>query len=593
MSPHIFSLLKNAIEYLDQQRWDDADLIISKVLQLDQKNFHALQLKGIILGIKGEHYYACSYFKKAMKINEYDPKLLFNYSKALLEDKKFGESLIYIERALKFDKENSDIWLNYGNCLAYLKRNDEALRAFIKSSELNPQAPQPLINQTNILNILDKYNEAIDIANKAIAINKTIPEAWFSLGNSFYGIKRYEEAISFFDKAIELKPSYFNAYINKGASLNELRKYDEALESLKTAISINPKISDAWLNHGFSYECLNNQKLAIQSYENALNLSPDDPQVNLNLGKILLSDFNFQEGWKKYSYRFELKKYQSTYLKTNKKRWNLSDSKKKIYLWGEQGLGDQILHCSLLGELDKENTYYIGVRKKLLNLLERSYPEVNFYAMEDVKILDFFDLHAPLGDLLSKYRNSISDFTIQKKKFLMADYEKTLSLRKRLGKDKIIIGISWFSGNDEFGIEKSIALEQLSPIIKLPNCDFIDLQYGDTAKEREKIFKEIGVDVIKFEDIDNFDDIDGLASLIDTCDYIITVSNTTAHLSGGLGKPTYLLLPASRGKLWYWHEHKNYSIWYPSIRILRQEPGATWPPVINELHSILRAQLND
>jgi tetratricopeptide (TPR) repeat protein len=591
MSPHIFTLLKNAIEYLDQQRWDDADLIISKVLQLDQKNFHALQLKGIVMGIKGEHQNACLYFKKAIKINDSDPDLLFNYSKALYESKNIKDSLFYIEKVLKLDKDNSDAWLNFGNCLAYLKRHEEALRAFHTASQLNPKSPYPLINQTNILNIFEKYHEAINITEKAIEINNAIPEAWFSLGNSFYGIKQYEEAIKFFDKAIELNPNYSNAYINRGATFNELRRYHEGLESLNFALSIDPRISDAWLNYGFSHECLDNQKLAVFSYEKALSLSPHDPQANINLGKIFLSNLNFQEGWKKYSYRFELKKLKITYFKTDKKRWNLIDSRKKIFLWGEQGIGDQILHCSLLGELDNLNTYYVGIEKKLLNLLIRSYPDINFYAKEDLNALDF-DFHSPLGDLLSKYRNSISDF-INQKKFLIADHEKTRLLKNRLKKEKIKIGISWLSSNDEFGLEKSIELEQLNLLYKIPNCEFIDLQYGDTSKEREKIAIDFGIDIINFEDIDNFNDIDGLASLIDACDYVVTVSNTTAHISGGLGKPTFLLLPGSRGKLWYWHESKNHSLWYPSVRILKQQPGSTWMPVIRELHSILQAQLND
>jgi tetratricopeptide (TPR) repeat protein len=592
MDSLVFTLLNNAIRCFDKRQWNDADLIISKVLKLDQKNFHALQLKGLVLGIKGDHRNACSYFKKAMKINDCDPQLLFNYSKALFEDKNVTQSLLYIEKALKFDKSNPDIWLSYGNCLAYLKKYEEALQAFCTASDLSPTLPQPLINQANILNIYEKYSEAIDIAERAIQINKIIPEAWFGLGISFHGLKQYEKAITFFDKAIELNPNYFNAHINKGATLNELRKYREALESLNTALLINPNISDAWLNYGFSFECLGDQKKAFLSYEKALSFSPDDPQINFNLAKFFLADLNFQEGWKKYSYRFGLKKTKSTYLKTDKKRWNLIDSGKKIYLWGEQGIGDQLLHCSLLGELDNKNVFYIGVRKKLLSLLKRSYPDRNFYALEDLEKLDFFDLHAPLGDLLGMFRNSISDF-INQKKFLIADHEKTQLLRKRLSKDRIIIGISWLSNNDEFGVEKSIALEQLKPIINLPNCDFIDLQYGNTTKEREKIFNDIGINIIKFEDIDNFNDIDGLASLINACDYIVTVSNTTAHISGGLGKPTYLLVPSSRGRHWYWHESNFHSLWYPSVRILRQDLSSAWSPAINELHFILRAQLND
>jgi tetratricopeptide (TPR) repeat protein len=593
MKHHLFSLLKNAVECLEQQKWNDADNLISKVLEIDQKNFQALQLKGIVMGIKGEHRDACNYFKKALKIDDGDLRLLFNYSKALFEDKNIRESLRYIEKVLNIDKSNSDAWLNYGNCLAYLKRNEEALHAFRVASQLNPNSPNPLVNQTNILNLEENFLEAVDVANQAIKIDQSVPEAWFSLGNSYHGLKRYDEAIYYFDKAVELRKDYFNAYINRGAALNELRRYHEALVSLETALVINPKTSDAWLNKGFSHECLGDKYQATLSYQKALLFDPANPQANLNLGVIYLSELNFNEGWNKYSYRFETKNFKPFNFKTDKKKWDLKSSGKKIYLWGEQGIGDQILHCSLLGELDDKNTYYIGLSGKLIDLLKRSYPKINFYPKEDLPSLDFFDLHAPLGDLLSLYRNSASDFKSQRTKFLTANHEKSLLIKNKLKNDKKIIGISWFSSNGEFGKEKSIALEKLKPLFELPDCIFVDLQYGDTSKVKKEAFKDFGNSLIKIDEIDNYNDIDGLASLIDLCDYVVTVSNTTAHLSGGLGKPTYLLLPNFRGRLWYWHESKNYTLWYPSVRIVGQDSSLSWSPVIDELCSLLKHSLND
>ena len=50
-------------------------------------------------------------------------------------------------------------------------------------------------------------------------------------------------------------------------------------------------------------------------------------------------------------------------------------------------------------------------------------------------------------------------------------------------------------------------------------------------------------------EIDNFNDIDGLAALIQACDVIVTVSNTTAHLAAALGKPVLIMLPFSPGLL--------------------------------------------
>ena len=73
--------------------------------------------------------------------------------------------------------------------------------------------------------------------------------------------------------------------------------------------------------------------------------------------------------------------------------------------------------------------------------------------------------------------------------------------------------------------------------------------------------------------------VDSAADLT-ACDLVVTVSNTTAHLAGALGKPTLLFVPQSRGQLWYWFNDRNDSPWYPSMRVERQKLGQSWKDLI-------------
>ena len=100
----------------------------------------------------------------------------------------------------------------------------------------------------------------------------------------------------------------------------------------------------------------------------------------------------------------------------------------------------------------------------------------------------------------------------------------------------MICGISWINKNDSIGKNKSMTLEDLKDLLLLPDITFIDLQYTDTSEERADFKDKHGVDILKLEEIDNFNDIDGLASLIDACDKVVSVSNTTAHIAGSIGK---------------------------------------------------------
>ena len=81
------------------------------------------------------------------------------------------------------------------------------------------------------------------------------------------------------------------------------------------------------------------------------------------------------------------------------------------------------------------------------------------------------------------------------------------------------------------------------------------------------------------------------ASLIDACDVVVTVSNSTAHLAAALGKPTIVMLP-HHTPLWYWHHASMTSPWYPSVTLLRQAQPAQWGPVVSQVATILTGLSN-
>jgi hypothetical protein len=119
--------------------------------------------------------------------------------------------------------------------------------------------------------------------------------------------------------------------------------------------------------------------------------------------------------------------------------------------------------------------------------------------------------------------------------------------------------------------EWSIQLKDLSPILSLDNIAFVSLQYGNVKEQLISFNNRHNFNIQEFDLVDNFKDLDGHASLIDACDFVITISNTSAHLSGALGKETYLLCPSGEGLLWYWsHQLNGKSLWYPSINIHKQ-----------------------
>ena len=95
----------------------------------------------------------------------------------------------------------------------------------------------------------------------------------------------------------------------------------------------------------------------------------------------------------------------------------------------------------------------------------------------------------------------------------------------------------------------------------------INLQYGDTSEELKKFNNKEKTDIKTIKDIDLFNDFESIAALLENLDLFITVSNSTAHLAGSLGIPTWLIKPKNHATFFYWNQNNNKTPWYNSIKI--------------------------
>jgi len=91
--------------------------------------------------------------------------------------------------------------------------------------------------------------------------------------------------------------------------------------------------------------------------------------------------------------------------------------------------------------------------------------------------------------------------------------------------------------------------------------------------------------MVSYEKVDNFNDIHGLASLIQACDTVISVDNVTYQLAGALGKEIHVLL--TYGSWWGWMANGSNSPWYDSVKIYRQGVNEAWSSLFLKLKTNL------
>ena len=121
---------------------------------------------------------------------------------------------------------------------------------------------------------------------------------------------------------------------------------------------------------------------------------------------------------------------------------------------------------------------------------------------------------------------------------------------------------------------KNIEIDLLKPMFKDLDIVLLNLQYGDVDNEIKEFTNSTGIEVLQCSSVDNREDLDGLAALIELCDLVVSTSNVTIHLAGALGKETWVLLPYVAN--FWWLLDRTDSIWYPTLKLYRQNLFGNW-----------------
>ncbi len=484
--------------------------------------------------------------------------------------------------SVRLSPENIEFREHYAWVLKKLNLIDKAIAIISEGIQLNSSVATFFkIRGNNYLTNKD-YENAINDFNQSIKLGIETNEIFNSLGVAHAAVNDYQSAITSYKKAIELKPNSAIAYSNLAVAYKAIDEYSCAEQSIKKAISLDPHHPKFYLNLSSILSDQNNLEEAAKSLEIALSIKPDYADALYNLSLIDLAQGKFENAWKNYDYRWKVESFNATRFGLDRPFLSKQHSTNNLIIFGEQGLGDQILSCALLKNINSfAKKTYVVVDCRLIPLLQRSFPEINF--IKNIDKSQNYDHQIYLGSIGKLFLERKDDLLNFSKPYLVSNKQYAEGIRASLGKEnKILCGISWKSAVRKIGKNKSFSLNDLLPLLSLPNIQFVSLQYGDVSDEINEFYKLYGIKILECETVDNTQDIDGLASLIEACDFVVTCSNTTTHIVGGLGKECYLMTPSNAGSLWYWGNVKDgRSLWYPSIQIFKQPSLNNWAGAMN------------
>lgn len=422
------------------------------------------------------------------------------------------------------------------------------------------------------------------------------PDAMHMLGVIAFQENDFENAVAWMNQAVQKQPNHSTLLFNLGNAQRAIGNLDEAEKMYQASLQLtdDAKNTEVLKNLGNIYKEKNDFYQAIAIYNTLLAKHPKHSHTEMNKALALLTIRNFHEGWLLYESRLDIQNTNQcpSLRSTLPSNWDGKPMDRELLVLPEQGLGDQIFYGSLLSDLEKNGTKAtVCLDGRLIELFERSFRDLHFVQSTDSPLLSLshkqFGAQIHLASLGKFFRKSNADFDTIKSPYLFADSNLVADIQVQLKRDRALVcGLSWDSKHTENGRTKRMPLTALLPALRIRDVQFVDLQYGNTQAEREGLASNHNIALTHFDDIDNFQDIDKLAALIQACDLVVTVSNSTAHLAAALGKPTLLMLPYHT-PLWYWHIDTMVSPWYPSVTLLRQEKAGDWTPVVAKVATIL------
>ncbi|CAO3441385.1 tetratricopeptide repeat protein [Azospirillum endophyticum] len=443
---------------------------------------------------------------------------------------------------------------------------------------------------------------AAEAARVAVALAPDDPVPWNELANRLKGLGRQGEAlaqsVAGHGRGLVLLPGNPVLLNNRADGWLKLAELERAEEDARAAVAAEPGFAAGWNTLGSILMARGRAGDALDAYDQAMrvdpaNDAPDNAQARFNRSIALLTLGRLAEGWDAYEQGWAVPSGRFPRAGFPQPPWDgrpLKDG--ALLVWGEQGLGDEVMFASLVPQLVKDGVRVVlDCDARLAPLLARGLPGVTVVARSEPldARLTTPDVVAqsPAGSLPRLMRRRIGDFAGRQPPFLKADPDRVAELRQRVadghGEGRRLVGISWSSKNAAAGPLRSIPLgrlaEALDGALDGPGVTLVSLQYGDVAAE-------VAAAGVSDPGLDAWGDIDGLAALIAAMDLVVSVDNSTVHLAGGLGRPTWALLPHAAD--WRWMQGRRDTVWYPSVRLFRQHRAGDWDGVLRDLREAMR-----
>jgi Flp pilus assembly protein TadD len=495
--------------------------------------------------------------------------------------------------------------MNLGVVRRRLGRLEQAEASLSRAMQLAPEQPAvrhnlALLNAArgdidSALTILAPRGEADDDARAALALASDLRREG-----------RGEAALRCLSAALARQPDHAGILNDAGALLLELKRFGEARELLEAAAEADPSNPTAAANLGAAQLHAGDVDAAEASFRRAASVQPERPDVHYGLGKVqvhrhdpaaalvhfdracalapadararnmralmLLALGRYPEAWPEHEWRLREGEGAALARRLRSPIWRGEDvAGKTIVLHAEQGLGDAIQFVRYAPLVAGRGArVLLECPPSLRRLFDRVGGVASVIAAGEA--VPPHDLCIPLMSLPGVFGTTLENVPADTP-YLAVDPAWRAGVLPVAGGD-LRVGLAW-AGNPDYASDsaRSVPLVELERLTRIPGLVFVGLQKsvaGDDTVTAERLgIRDALAGAADFADT---------AAIIDQLDLVISVDTAVAHLAAALGKPVWLL--NRLGGDWRWLREGEFTPWYPTVRIFRQQRRGEWGPVL-------------
>lgn len=408
-------------------------------------------------------------------------------------------------------------------------------------------------------------------------------------GQSLYDKGLLQDAEDAFNNALALESSRAQAYQGLGVVYFAKNEFDKSINFSMKAVDLcgsdeQARASECFCNMAMAFKAKKDIANALFCYENAILLNINNYDAYFGISVTYLLNKDFENGFKLYRSRFFKNEPVLAHFFEDEKEWTGENIKnKKLYVYHEQGFGDNIQFVRYFKSFPKNVQILFKTRPELEKLFEENDLRVSIIKNNVVDSEIEFDAYTHLLSIPQLLKATSENIPLSGG-YLMPNKNKVEKYKnKYFNNKKFKLGIVW-RGTPDAHIDKVISLDKFLKFLNIPNVEVYSLQVNLVENENQELAKYNIQDLGK-----TFKDFSDTAAAIENLDLLISVDTAVVHLAGAMNKPVWVLL--SYIPEWRWFLDSEKSPWYDSAKLYRQDESRNWDNVFKQVLKNLEARV--